>query len=334
MSGVDGEQVKLSRAIQKRTGRTFYFATLFLPKRVRKRTHVLYAFFRICDEVVDDYNAEDDAEKKRRELDALLEQALGKEETDDPVVDAFSSVREEHDIPEIEVEEFVEAMKTDITKSRYEDFEELRGYMRGSAAAVGNMMTCIMGVEDYEAAKPHAERLGEAFQMTNFIRDVREDAEKRDRVYLPMDTLHRHGVTEEEVLNLEDSEGLRDAVREEMIRTEELYREGVEGIRLLPSDCRFPVLLAAVMYAEHHRLIRARGYDVISSEPSLGTLRKLKLYVRTRLAWAREKDPVAVFERVSAVEDKEGATEKTRVGRLKRAVPFVAEHEHAENRQD
>ena len=334
MSEVDGEKVKLSRAIQKRTGRTFYFATLFLPERVRRRTHVLYAFFRICDEVVDDYNVKGDADEKRRELDSLLEQALGREDTDDPVVDAFSEVREKHDIPEEEVVEFVEAMKTDITKSSYEDFEELRGYMRGSAAAVGNMMTCIMGVDDYEAAKPHAERLGEAFQMTNFIRDVREDAEKRERVYLPLETLENHGVTEEDVLNLEDSEGLRDAVREEMVRTEELYREGVEGISLLPDDCRFPVLLASVMYAEHHRLIRARDYDVVSSEPSLGTIRKLTLYVRTRLAWARKKDPVAVFEKVSAVGDKESATDRTRVGRIKRAVPFVAEHEHAENRQD
>jgi phytoene synthase len=119
-----------------------------------------------------------------------------------------------------------------------------------------------------------------------------------------------------------------------MVRTEELYREGVEGISLLPDDCRFPVLLASVMYAEHHRLIRARDYDVVSSEPSLGTIRKLTLYVRTRLAWARKKDPVAVFEKVSAVGDKESAADRTRVGRIKRAVPFVAEHEHAENRQD
>ena len=295
MSDVDGEQVKLSRAIQKRTGRTFYFATLFLPERVRERTHILYAFFRICDEVVDDYNVEDDPEEKKRGLDSLRNQALGLEEADDPVLEAFSSVREGQGIPDKEVEEFVDAMQTDIEKSNYEDFEELRGYMRGSAAAVGNMMTCVMCVDDYGATKPYAEKLGEAFQMTNFLRDVREDAEMRERVYLPLETLRRHGVTKEDVLRLEDTEGLRAAVREEMLRTEELYREGVAGIRLLPEDCRFPVLLAAVMYAEHHRLIRRRGYDVISSEPSLGRLRKLRLYARTRIAWARNKDSKAVF---------------------------------------
>lgn len=316
--GVEDEQVKLSRAIQKRTGRTFFFATRFLPERVRHRTHVLYAFFRICDEVVDDYNDDSPVEEKRRELDAIREGALGRRETDEPVVEAFASVRQDCDIPEREVNEFVDAMQTDLTKSRYEDFEELRRYMRGSAAAVGNMMVCVMGA-DYETAKPHAEALGEAFQMTNFVRDVREDAERRGRIYLPLETLRNHCVTEEDVLSLEASEDFRDAVRHEVERAERLYEEGVAGIRLLPDDCRFPVLLASVMYAEHHRMIRAQEYDVLSSEPSLGTLSKLRAYGRTRLAWARNKDPEAVFEGVSAA----GDVNTTRFGRIKRRIPFA-----------
>jgi len=325
--GVDDDQVRLSRAIQKRTGRTFFFATRFLPERVRHRTHVLYAFFRICDEVVDDYNDDGEVEEKRRRLESIRRRALGRDEGDEPVIEAFSSVREENGIPEKEVNEFVDAMKTDLTKSRYEDFEELRGYMRGSAAAVGNMMTCIMDVDDYEATKPHAEALGEAFQMTNFIRDVREDAEKRGRVYLPLESLRDHGATENDVVSLEATGGFRDAVREEMGRTEALYEEGVEGIRLLPEDCRFPVLLASVMYAEHHSLIRDRGYDVLSSEPSLGTARKLRVYGRTRLAWARNKDPEAVFEAVSAVG---GDSPVSRVGRIVRRIPFAGDEAERE----
>jgi len=317
---VDDESVKLSRAIQKRTGRTFFFATRFLPQRVRHRTHVLYGFFRICDEVVDDYNDDTGVDEKHRELESVREAALGRRETDEPVIEAFASVRDEHGIPEREVDEFIDAMQTDLTKSRYRDFDELRGYMRGSAAAVGNMMTCIMSVDDYEATKPYAEKLGEAFQMTNFIRDVREDAQKRGRIYLPLETVERNGVTEEDIISLEATEGFRGAVREELERTEELYREGVEGIRLLPDDCRFPVLLASVMYAEHHSLIRGRNYDVLSSEPSLGTVRKLRAYGRTRLAWVRDKDPESVFERVSAIESGTGSS---RVGRLRERIPFA-----------
>jgi len=325
MGDVGEEQIRRSRAIHKQTGRSFYLATRALPERIRESTHILYAFFRICDEVVDDYNYDSDGEEKMEELESLKRQALGKEETDDIVVNAFCEVREECGIPDEEVEVFVDAMKTDISKSRYEDFGELRDYMRGSAAAVGNMMTCVMGVDDYVKAKPHAEALGEAFQMTNFLRDVREDIEKRGRIYLPLETLRRHGAVED-VENLISSQGFRDAVREELLRTEELYREGVEGIRYLPEDCRFPVLLASVTYAEYHDLIRRQDYDVLTEEPSLGKIRMVRLYGKTRFAWARREDSEAVFGDVSAVPGTEPEPERTEerttaFGRLRSAIP-------------
>jgi len=322
MDKVGDDQLRRSRAIQKQTGRSFYFATLALPKRVRERTHVLYAFFRICDEVVDDYDCDSDAQGKHEELEHLKKQALGEKEAENPVVGAFCEVRNECAIPDEEIEVFVDAMKTDISKTRYEDFEELRGYMRGSAAAVGNMMSCVIGVEDYEKAKPHAEALGEAFQMTNFLRDVREDIEKRGRIYLPLETLRQHDAVED-VESLSPSQRFRDAVRDELHRTEELYREGVGGIRHLPEDCRFPVVLASVTYAEYHDIIRARNYDVLSSEPSLGKAKMLGLYGKTRLSWARRRDPEEVFKKVSAVREgtESVVPEETGLGRLKSAVP-------------
>lgn len=325
MDDVGDKQIRRSRAIQKQTGRSFYLATRSLPKRIRERTHILYAFFRICDEVVDDYNYDSGGEEKKKELETLKKQALGQEETHDPVVKAFCEVCDECDIPDEEVEVFVDAMKTDISKSRYEDFGELRDYMRGSAAAVGNMMTCVMGVEDYEKAKPHAEALGEAFQMTNFLRDVREDIEKRGRIYLPLKTLRQHGAVED-IENHNPSQRFRDAVREELNRTEDLYREGIAGIRYLPEDCRFPVLLASVTYSEYHKLIRSANYDVLTEEPSLRKTKMLRLYGRTRLAWARRHDAESVFNEVSAVPErgtdpKETEGDATAFGRLKSAMP-------------
>ncbi len=87
----------------------------------------------------------------------------------------------------------------------------------------------------------------------------------------------------------------------ELKRTEDLYREGVAGIRYLPEDCQLPVLLAAVLYAEHHTVIRARECDVLSHEPSLSTTRKLWCLAKTRWHWHWNRDPEAVFRRVSAV---------------------------------
>ena len=301
-----GEHIAAGKKIQKRTGKTFYLATRFLPRRVRHATHVLYGFFRIADEVVDDAAGVPPEEQAAR-LEELRAQALGEVEPEDPVLIAFADLRERYDISDDEVEVFLEAMATDIHTSRYESYADLEGYMRGSAAAVGVMMTAIMEPEDPETALPHAIKLGEAFQMTNFLRDVREDVLERDRIYLPQETLQAHGVSEAQIETLEMSDSFAAAMADELRRTEQLYREGVAGIRYLPADCQLPVLLAAVLYAEHHRLIRAQGYDVLTEEPSLSTARKLWCLARTRWHWHWNRDPEAVFHRVSAVQSGETA---------------------------
>ncbi|WP_254765097.1 phytoene/squalene synthase family protein [Natrinema marinum] len=294
------EHIDAGKAIQKRTGKTFYLATRFLPERVRHATHVLYAFFRIADEVVDDADGTPPAEQRAR-LEDLRAQATGEQPPDDPVLEAFGELRERYGISAEEVDTFIDAMAADIETDRYETYGDLESYMRGSAASVGVMMTAIMESDAEEAALPHAVKLGEAFQMTNFLRDVREDIVERDRIYVPQETLREHGVDPEQIERLEHSESFATAMASELQRTEELYREGVAGIRYLPEDCQLPVLLAAVLYAEHHAVIRAQGYDVLSSEPSLSTARKLWCLAKTRWHWHWNRDPEAVFQRVSAV---------------------------------
>jgi 15-cis-phytoene synthase len=297
---VEQDNITKSKAIHRRTGRTFYYATKLLPDRVRDATYVLYAFFRVADEVVDDA-AGVSPERQRRRLEELRAEALGEAEPESPVLVAFQEVKVEHGIDDETVEEFIDAMATDIGKRRYRDYEELEEYMGGSAVAVASMMTAVMDPENPEVARPHARALGEAFQLTNFLRDVREDVVERDRIYLPETTLAEHGVTTEQIERFEMDEGFAAAMQTELARTERLYREGVAGIKYLPEDCQLPVLLAAVLYAEHHRLIRSCGYDVLNEEPELGTLRKLSLVVRTRWRWQWNDDPEEVFRQVSAV---------------------------------
>ena len=298
---VEREQVTRSKAIQRRTGKTFHLATRVLPERVRHDTYVLYAFFRIADEVVDDAEGVS-AEEQRERLESFREAALGRSETDEPVLSAFSELRERHDISESDVDVFIDAMLSDVTKDRYETYAEVEAYMDGSAAAVGRMMTAIMHPEDRERALPHATALGEAFQLTNFLRDVREDIVERDRVYFPQETLDTCGVDDDDLFAFRATTEFREAMRREMARTENLYREGVAGIRHLPDDCQFAVLVAAVLYAEHHRVIRARDYDVLSADPTLSTRRKLRRMAETWWHWRRSGDPETVFYRVSAVD--------------------------------
>ncbi|WP_137283309.1 phytoene/squalene synthase family protein [Halorussus salinisoli] len=302
---VTDRQLQRSKTIQQRTGRTFHFATRLLPRRIRHPTYVLYAFFRVADEVVD---GETDLppEEQRERLEQLRAEALGREETDDEILAAFREVSEERGIPDEEIEIFIDAMLSDVEKSRWESYDELADYMRGSAAAVGVMMQSVMGVEDPERAKPHAVALGEAFQLTNFLRDVREDIVDHDRIYLPGDTRDRHGVTEADVRRCNPTDGFRAAMADELRRAERKYREGVAGIEYLPDDCQFAVLYAAVLYAEHHRLIRALDYDVFSSPPEVGPVRAAWLWAKSRWHWQKSRDPVTVFRAVSAIPDEEG----------------------------
>ena len=295
---VDSTQLAKSKGIHRRTGKTFYFATRVLPERVRRPTYVLYAFFRIADEIVDDPGDLSPAEQ-RAELERLRAEALGERKTTDPVLTAFCEIRATHGIPDDEVNAFVDAMISDIETSRYDTYADLEEYMRGSAAAVGHMMTAIMGADEPAVARPHAGALGEAFQLTNFIRDVREDIVDRDRIYLPETTLDEHGVDYDQLRRFEMDDAVAGVISTELHRAEDLYREGVAGIKYLPEDCQFAVLLASVLYADHHRLIRTRDLDVLSATPQLSTTRKLYLVARTRWEWVWNKDPETVFEAVS-----------------------------------
>jgi phytoene synthase len=305
----ESDQIDTSKQIHKRTGRTFYVATKLLPERVRTATYVLYAFFRVADEVVDRTD-DPDPEAQRRRLESMRAAALGESaETDDlpederAVLDAFRSLADEKGISDREVDVFVDAMIQDIETTRYEAFEDLAEYMRGSSVAVANMMMAAMEMSDVdrEEAQSHAAALAEAFQLTNFLRDVREDIHDYGRVYIPRETLERYGVSETDLAEATVTDGFVSAMRHELQRTERLYREGVAGIRMLPEDCQFGVLLAAVFYAEHHRLIRTRDYDVLSETPELGRLRRGYLLVRTWIHWRRHRDPEATFYAVSAI---------------------------------
>lgn len=297
---IEAHELQTAKRIQRDTGPTFHLATRFLPKRVRHPTYVLYAFFRKADQVVDTTDPLRPPQQAAvlNEYEAAV---LGRRETEDPVLGAMAELVEAYDLDPVDIEEFMAAMKSDIDTDSYPTQSALDGYLRGSAVAVGYMMLRIMAPESGHA-RPNAKALGEAFQLTNFLRDVREDALDFDRVYLPEETLHRHGVDVETVRSLEPSRGMRAAIRSELDRTEAKYREGVAGIQHLPSDCQFPVLLAAVLYAEYHRLIAAQGYDVLSSQPAIPKWRYLTLLLETGWHWYRHADPERVFYRVSPIQ--------------------------------
>lgn len=296
------DSIEVSKEIQRRTGRNFNVATKLLPERVRDPTYVLYAFFRVADEVVDDPNPLPPAEQHKR-LNQIEAEALGAQEPGDPVLSAFREMADRFEIADREIELFMDAMRMDVNAERYEQYSDLETYMRGSAVAVAYMMLAVMDPPEPEQARPPAHALGEAFQLTNFLRDVREDILDYGRVYLPQETLAAHDVSEKELSELVYSDQFAAVMQAELQRTEKLYHKGVAGIKYLPDDCQFGVLVAAVVYAEHHRLIRQREFDVLTERLTLTTANRLWLVVKTRIHWAWSRDPEATFYRVSAVSE-------------------------------
>ncbi|AAG19929.1 MULTISPECIES: phytoene/squalene synthase family protein [Halobacterium] len=302
---VEKTHITTSKAIQRRTGKTFHLATRLLPTRVRHATYVLYAFFRVADDVVDT-TADRDPGVQREELEGIRAAALGARDpesvaADTEVLAAFRELATRHGISDEDIHTFIDAMQADLEKTRYESHAELEEYMRGSAVAVGYMMMDVMEVAEPETAAPHAAALAEAFQLSNFLRDVAEDVHEYDRVYLPAESRADHGVTVEQLRARTVDAGFREAMREELAYTERKYRTGVAGIEYLPEDCQFAVLVSAVLYADHHRAIRERDCDVLTATPSLSTPRKLWLVAKTRALWALNSSPEAVFYRATGL---------------------------------
>lgn len=329
---VTDDQLTVSKAIQRRTGRTFHIATRLLPKDIRQATYVLYAFFRIADQVVDDPDPLPPAQQLA-ELTHIREAALGNVSTDDAVLAAFAKVRERYDIPREEVSTFIAAMEADVSAEpddtvsvAFEDDEQRDEYLRGSAVAVGYMMLALMEPDDPEAARPHARALAEAFQLTNFLRDVREDLELYRRIYLPKTTLDRCNATVDDLLDRRSTPAIRQAIRYELERTEERYRMGVAGIKQLPQGCQFAVLLAAVFYSEYHRLIRKQRYEVLEARPAITLPRYLLLIARTAWHWYRTDDPETTFYRVSPVAPPTDDDIATKQSKLWRPVHRVRKH--------
>ncbi|MDW8289511.1 MAG: phytoene/squalene synthase family protein [Armatimonadota bacterium] len=276
-AGATAADYRYCAALQRRFGKSYYFATRFFPAALRPHVHALYAFVRVPDQWVDE-PAGISREEAQRLIDcyeADLRRALEGEEVESPVLRAFAQTARQFHIPLRYMTDFLDAMRRDLHCLRYHTYAELEGYMWGSAGVVGAMMLCLFR-SHHEQLLPYAVRMGEAMQMTNFLRDVGEDW-RRGRVYLPQEDLERFGVTEGDIAQGRLSEPMLNLLRFEIERTRALYREAEVGIALLPREYRYPVLLGSRLYAQILYRIEANGYDVFRQRARTGTWEKVWL---------------------------------------------------------
>jgi phytoene synthase len=243
-------------------GRTYYLSTLLLPAWKRPHVHALYGFARWADEVVDDLGSTLSDEQKADRLDALAAEVLTGV-GGHPIAPAFADTLRRWDIPAGHVHAFLHAMRQDLTESSYKTFEDLTGYMHGSAAVIGlQMLPVLEPVVPHAVAAPYAVDLGQAFQLTNFLRDVGEDLQ-RGRLYLPLEDLDTFGVTREQLEAGVVDGRVRRLLAFEIARTRELYRSAAHGVRLLHPTSRPCIETALRLYGGILDEIVGQDYPVL-----------------------------------------------------------------------
>lgn len=265
--------------ITRKSSSNFYYAFMLLPAERRRALYAVYAFCRFVDDIADDDNVRDPArllERWREELERVYDGGAER-----VISRALADNVHRFGIPRRYFEEVIDGVEMDLTRKRYVTFDELELYCRRVASAVGLICIEIFGYRN-PSTRIYAEKLGLAFQLTNIIRDVREDAQ-RERIYLPQEDLQRFGVSEQEILASAYTPAFGQLMEFEAERARAFYREAADA--LAPED------RAAMIAAEGMRLIYSAlleriirsGYRVFDGRVRVSTPRKLLLVSR---AWA------------------------------------------------
>lgn len=252
-------------ALHRLHGTTYYYASKQFPRALQKSVDAVYGFVRVPDEWVDNPGSltRDDQRNNLRVYRRELLQGLQGIRPENGVLRAFVDTMHTAQIPVEEPLVFLDAMEMDLDVMRYPDFDALCDYMRGSAAAVGVMMLYVIEGAATPAKLEAAKTLGNAMQLTNFLRDVGDDA-RRGRIYLPQDSMARFGVTDEQIMEGRLNEDFRRLMQFEIQRARQLYAESDRGIESLEPRFRRAVLLARLLYAQILDKVEQNGYDVFS----------------------------------------------------------------------
>jgi len=257
------EGLRECKAITRKYGTSFYFATQFFPRETRDGIYAIYAFARIPDEIVDDHNKKGKAESLA-ELNEWREkwlEAMSAGRSDDAVMNAIVKAFRKYKIPVEEGEAFLSSMFMDEEKASYANYAELEEYMYGSAGVIGLMVTRVVGFSS-EAAFPHALKLGYAFQLTNFLRDIKEDFFDLGRVYMPQDELARFGLSNEDIERKICDERFVAFMKWQIERNRGVYKEALPGIPMLAWRGRLAVRVSYVLYRAILGEIERVNYNV------------------------------------------------------------------------
>ena len=262
------------------SGSSFYYSFLFLPDDRRRAITALYAFCREVDDVVDETMEASVARTKlawwREEIIRLYHG-----QPQHPVTQALREVVAPYGLEEAELQEVIEGMAMDLEYNAYPDFEALKVYCHRVAGVVGMLSAKIFGFKDPRTLD-YARDLGLAFQLTNIIRDVGEDA-RRNRLYLPLHELAQFGVTADDITQARETESFRKLMDYQIARANGYYDEAFSKLPAVDLKAQRPGLVMAAIYRTLLHEIRKDGSHVLTRRVALTPLRKLWIAWKTWL---------------------------------------------------
>jgi 15-cis-phytoene synthase len=260
------EGYETGRRMLRRHDPTYYFATRRLPPELRPATHALYGYVRTADEIVDGPRRPPTPAARRAALDAWEAELHAGHGSSSPVVRALADAGDRHELPLSELGTYMRSMRIDCAPVRMVSWEELVTYMDGSAGSVGRIMAPLLGVPPDH----HADlgRLGIAFQLANFIRDVSEDR-RLDRVYLPGEDRERFGVSEDHLSAPAAGPEVRALIAHELARARGLFGAARPAIAAAPQSVRPGIRFAIGLYRRMLDRIEASDFDVLGRAPGV-----------------------------------------------------------------
>lgn len=268
------EAIAYCRAVTRQHATNFYYAFLFLPKAQRDAIYTVYAFCRYCDDIADEAHGTQSPAKLLHHWRSELARCYNGQPTH-PITQALHQTIRQYDLRREHFEELICGVEMDLTPRRYEDFAALEQYCHRVASVIGLACLPIFGVT-HEQAKTYARHLGLALQLTNIIRDVKEDAE-RGRIYLPLEDLETFHYSETDLFAQRYTDDFVALMQFQAQRARTYYQRAVAC--LLPGDRRrliAPEIMAAI-YRTTLRKIARRRYNVYRGRMSLPTLHKIAL---------------------------------------------------------
>ncbi len=279
---------RVSRALARRHGRTYFLATRFLPPERRPAVHALYGFARTADDIVDDPSPAATPAVKAAGLQAFSN-SMQDPASAHPTVRAALHTADRYQLDPALFTAFLDSMRMDLSVREYATHADLDHYVWGSAAVIGLMVTPVMGtVTRVEDAAPHAADLGVAFQLTNFIRDVGEDL-RLGRIYLPMASLAAFGLDRERLQQGVVDDAVRGLLAAEIARTRAVYRRAEPGIAMLAPGARGCVRAAYQLYGDILGAVEQADYQVFGPRIRVSRRRRARIAGRVVTDAARNR---------------------------------------------